>query len=185
MEGRMEHLIGTASLIITLDVDALLFEKLSQIQATGCSAVELNNIEPSILNDAQNTYPNLRLGVSNILNTEQLEKAYEAGAHFASSPGFMPSLVQTASIYGFHYLPGIATFSEAMHAASLSCQHVRPFPATHTFCTQLAKYLPELRLFPAEILWDDVRNFLDIPTVAATSLLNPDLHLLQTTQTCA
>jgi 2-dehydro-3-deoxyphosphogluconate aldolase / (4S)-4-hydroxy-2-oxoglutarate aldolase len=180
----MEHMIGTASLIITLDVDASLFDKLGQIQQAGCSVIELNNIEPSILNDAQSTYPNLRLGVSNVLNTEQLEKAYEAGAHFASSPGFMPSLVQTANLYGFHYLPGIATFSEAMQAASLSCQHVRPFPATHTFCTQLAKYLPELRLFPAEIPWDEVQNFLNIPTVAATSLLNPDPHLIQTTQTC-
>ena len=167
--------MNTQSLIITLDVDASLFTQLKHIQTAGFSVVELNNAEPAILSDALNAYPSLRLGVSNILNTEHLEKVQEAGAHFGSSPGFMPSLIQTANIYNFHYLPGIATPSEAMQAAALGCQHVRPLPATLSFCTLLNKYLPGLRLFPADTSWEEAEKLLELPSVAAVSLLNPDM----------
>jgi len=178
----MEHMIGAQSLIITLDVDASLFAQLKHIQDAGFSVVELNNAEPTILTDALATYPSLRLGVSNILNTDQLEAAQKAGAHFGSSPGFMPSLIQTANIYGFHYLPGVATPSEAMQAAALGCQHVRPLPATLSFCTLLNKYLPNLRLFPADVMWDDAEQFLDLDAVSAISVLNPEVELINIKQ---
>ena len=175
----MEHLIKTTSLIITLDVDTSLFDKLKHIEQAGFSTVEINTVEPTILIDARSTYPNLRLGVGNILNTEQLEQAITAGADFGSSPGFIPALVQTAALYHFHYLPGVATFSEAMEAAALGCQHMRPFPATRTFCTHLSKYLPNLRLFPAEINLEDAECLLNLPTVSAASILNPNLQQLE------
>lgn len=172
----MELLLKTQSIIITLDVGTSLFAQLKQIQDAGFSVVELNNAEPAILIDALATYPSLRLGVSNILNTDQLEAAQKAGAHFGSSPGFMPNLIQTANIYNFHYLPGIATPSEAMQAAALGCQHVRPLPATLEFCTLLNKYLPNLRLFPADVVWNDAKKFLDLDAVSAVSVLNPELE---------
>jgi len=174
----MEHMIGTQSLIITLDVDASLFTQLEHIQDAGFSVVELNNAEPAILIDALKTYPSLRLGVSNIINTDQLEKAQEAGAHFGSSPGFMPSLIQTANIYNFHYLPGVATPSEAMQATALGCQHVRPLPATLSFCTLLNKYLPNLRLFPADVRQEEAEQLLKLDSVSAVSVLNPDIKHL-------
>ncbi|MCH9756609.1 MAG: bifunctional 4-hydroxy-2-oxoglutarate aldolase/2-dehydro-3-deoxy-phosphogluconate aldolase [Gammaproteobacteria bacterium] len=158
----------------------MLFDKLRHIEKAGLSVVELNHIEPDILTQALNTYPSLRLGVGNILNTEQLEKAHEAGAHFASSLGFMPALVQTATVYGFHYLPGVATFSEAMQAATLGCQHVKPFPATLSFCTHLNKYLPGLRLFPTDVTEEEATALLQLPAVAAASLINPNLDMLKT-----
>ena len=172
----MEHIIGAQSLIITLDVNASLFTQLKQIQDAGFSVVELNNPEPAILTDALATYPSLRLGVSNILNTDQLEAAQQNGAHFGSSPGFMPSLVQTANLYHFHYLPGVATPSEAMQATALGCQHVRPLPATRSFCTLLNKYFPKLRLFPADIIREEAEKLLELETVSAVSLLNPKLE---------
>ncbi len=176
----MEQLIESNSLIVTLDVDNALFDKLNQVKGAGLSIVELNNVEPDILADALNTYPSLKLGVGNVLNTEELEAAYSAGAHFATSLGFMPELVQTASVYGFHYLPGVATFSEAMSAASLGCQHVRPFPATLTFCSHLSKYLPQLRLFPAEVSEADIPALLQLSNVNAVSTINPQLNQLNT-----
>ena len=175
----MEHLIESDSIIITLDVNNSLFEQLKQIKQAGLSVVELNQIEPDILADALDAYPSLRLGVGNILNAEQLEGAHKAGAHFTSSLGLIPELVQTASVYGFHYLPGVATFSEAMQAVSLGCQHVKPFPATLAFCTHLNKYLPELRLFPAEITEREAQALLKLPTVAAASVIHPNLDKLK------
>ncbi len=176
----MESLTGIASLIITLDVDNTLLDKLKHIQEAGLSVVELNHIEPDILVDVLKAYPKLRLGVGNILNTEQLEKAHAAGAHFTSSLGFIPELVQTASVYKFHYIPGIATFSEAMQVHALGAQHAKPFPASLAFCRDLNKYLPALRLFPAEVTEEEAKALLKLPSVAAASLINPALPVLKT-----
>jgi|TARA_R110002126_G_scaffold1177_1_gene6992 2-dehydro-3-deoxyphosphogluconate aldolase/(4S)-4-hydroxy-2-oxoglutarate aldolase len=175
----MAYLNTKQSLIITLDVDASLLSQLQQIEDAGFSVVELNNAEPAILTDVIKKYPGLRLGVSNILNTDQLEAVQKAGAHFGSSPGFMPSLIQTANIYNFHYLPGVATPSEAMQAAALGCQHVRPLPATLSFCTLLNKYLPNLRLFPADVTQKEAEKLLKLDSVSAVSVLNPELQLCE------
>lgn len=179
----MEQLIDQASLIITLDVDAAIFETLERLVSADFSVVELNQVKPEMLAKLLKSFPSLRIGVGNVLNTEQLEQAHANGAHFASSLGYMPALVQTATVYGFHYLPGVATFSEAMQAHALGCQHVRPFPATLAFCHHLNKYLPGLRLFPAELKCEqEAIDLLQLPSVAAASLINPDLDMLKALQ---
>ncbi len=68
--------------------------------------------------------------------------------------------------------------SEAMQAAALGCQHVRPFPAHLTFCTLLSKYLPLLRLYPAEVESDEIDHFLTLPAVAGVSVINPEIKQL-------
>lgn len=175
----MDKLIGVQSIIITLDVDAYLFEKLKHISQTDFSVVEINSFDQKILNKALQDFPTLRIGAGNIITTQQLEDCYQAGVHFATSPGFLPEIAQTASIYSINYLPGVATASEAMHAMSLGCQHVRPFPASLSFCTLLNKCLPLLRLFPAEIEWEEAEHFLNLPSVAAVSITNPEIKQLQ------
>jgi|GEM_PF-1189584 len=175
----MKHLIETQSIIITLDVSASLLTQLKHIQNAGFFVVELNNATPDILTDALTAYPNLCLGVGNIQNIDQLTVAQKAGALFGSSPGFIASLIQTAHIYDFYYLPGVATPSEAMQAAAIGCHHVRPFPATFSFCTFLNKYFPNLRLFPANLLQEEAETFLTLPSVSAVSVLNPDIQCLK------
>jgi 2-dehydro-3-deoxyphosphogluconate aldolase/(4S)-4-hydroxy-2-oxoglutarate aldolase len=174
----MDKLIGTQSIIITLDVDAFLFDKLQQIVNAGFSVVEINCVEEALLQKVLNSFPSLRIGAGNIVTTQQLEICYQAGVHFVTSPGFLPAIAQTAAIYSINYIPGIATISEAMQAISVGCQHARPFPASLSFCTLLNKYLPLLRLFPAEVEWDEVEHFLNLPAVAAVSIINPELKQL-------
>lgn len=175
----MDKVTGNHSIIITLDVDAHLFNKLQQIANAGFSVVEINSVDQVLLRNALEQFPRLRIGAGNVINTQQLEDCYQAGVHFATSPGFLPAIAQTANVYSINYLPGIATLSEAMHAASLDCKHVRPFPANLSFCTLLNKYLPQLRLFPAEIEWEEVEHFLNLPAVAAVSIINPESKQLQ------
>ena len=139
---KVNHLIDTQSFIISFDVDALLFSKLQEVSDAGFSVVEVNGLESSLLTSILEAYPHLRVGVGSVLNTQQLEEAYLAGAHFATSPGFLPELVQTAEVYSMNYLPGVATPSEAMHAFALGCQHVRPYPATYEFCSLLNRTFP-------------------------------------------
>ena len=176
----MEKTLGSQSIIITLDVDTLLFDKLNQVVDAGFTAVEINCIDQSLLSSALHHFPMLRIGAGNVLSTDQLEKSYQAGAHFATSPGFLPAITQTASVYGINYLPGVATLSEAMQASALGCQHVRPFPANLNFCNLLNKYLPLLRLYPAEIAWDEAEYFLNLPAVAGVSIINPEAKTLKT-----
>lgn len=178
-EAMMDTLSQNQSIIITLDVDAHLFNKLHQLAEAGYSVIEINGINQEILKNAIATFPGLRIGAGNVINTQQLEDCYQSGAHFVTSPGFSPGMAQTANVYSITYLPGVATLSEAMQAMTLGCHNVRPFPATLGFCTLLNKYLPQLRLFPAEIEWDEIEHFLNLPAVSAVSLINPENKQLQ------
>lgn len=175
---RLENLISAQPIIITLDVDAVLFDQLQRVVDAGFSMVELNGIDMPLLRQVMDHFPLLRVGSGNITTAQQLEDCYHAKAHFVTSPGFLPELVQTAAIYSINYLPGIATFSEAMQAQAMGCQQIRPFPASLSFCSQLNKLFPLLRLFPAEIEREDIKHYLNLPAVAAVSMLNPDvLHV--------
>lgn len=166
-------------IIITLDVDALLFDRLKHIANAGFSVVEINSSEQAILKKVLHDFPNLRIGAGNIITIQQLEDCYQAGVHFASSPGFVPAIAQTAAVYGMNYLPGIATVSEAMQVMALGYHQARPYPATLAFCASLNKCLPMLRLFPAEVEWEETEHYLSLPAVAAVSIINPEKKQLQ------
>lgn len=166
-------------IIVTLDVDAFLFDKLKQMAHAGLSVVEINTSEPEILKKALRDFPSLRIGAGNITNTQQLEDCYQASVHFASSPGFLPAIAQTAAIYSMNYLPGIATISEAMQVMALGYHQARPYPTHLSFCASLNKCLPMLRLFPAEIELEEAEHYLNLPSVAAVSILNPENKHLQ------
>lgn len=170
----IDNLLSNQSIIVSLDVDNLLFDRLQQIIEVGFSLVEINSTEEQLLSKIIKQFPNIKIGAGGIITTQQLEQCYQAGVHFASSPGFVPAIAQTASIYSMNYLPGVATISEAMAAMSIGYNQVRPFPANLAFCTLLNKCLPELNLYPAEIEWDEAEHFLNLPAVSAVSIHNPD-----------
>lgn len=171
----MDKLIGSQSVIITLNADSTLFEKLEQISKTSGSLVEINSSDEFILRKAIQLFPDLILGAGNVVNTQQLHTCHQANVKFITSPGFLPSLVQTAALYSICYLPGIATLSEAMQAVELDCQNVRLYPSSLEFCTQLNDCFPTLKLFPADVSWEEASHFLNIPSVAAVSVMNLDM----------
>lgn len=172
------ELSGNQSIIVTLDVDPFLFDRLKQIAQAGFCVAEVNTSDPILLQRILKECPSLRIGAGNITNVQQFENCYQAGAHFVSSPGFLPAIAQTAAIYSINYLPGIATVSEAMQVMSLGCHQARPYPATLAFCALLNKCLPMLRLYPAEIEWDEAEHYLTLPSVAAVSIINPECRQL-------
>lgn len=174
-----DKLNSSQSVIITLDVDAFLFDKLKQVVQSGFSVTEINSSEPTLFQKILSDFPSLRIGAGNITNSQQLEDCHQAGVHFVTSPGFLSTLAQTASMYSINYLPSIATVSEGMAAMALGCHHVRVFPASFSLCSLLNKSLPFLRLFPAEIEWDNIEHFLNLPAVAAVSILNPEILQLK------
>lgn len=168
-----DKLFANQSIIISLDVDTFLMDRLKQVSQAGFSVIEINCSKPEILKTILKEFPHLRIGAGNIINTQQLEDSYHAGVHFISSPGFLPAIAQTASVYAINYLPGIATLSEAMQIMELGYHQARPCPANLALCTLLNKCLPMLRLFPAEIEWEEAEGYLSLPAVAAVTILNP------------
>ncbi|MFC3908439.1 multidrug DMT transporter permease [Legionella dresdenensis] len=174
-----DKLFNNQSVIVTLDVDALLFERLRQVAQAGFSIAEINTCDEGLLKRLVQEFPALRIGAGNIINTQQLENCYHAGVHFVSSPGFLPAIAQTAAVYSINYLPGVATISEAMQAMELGCHQARPYPATLSFCALLNKCLPMLRLFPAEVEWEEAEHYLSLPAVAAVSIANPESKQLK------
>ncbi len=171
--------MGSQSIIITLDVDELLIDKIKQVVDAGFNVVEINSSEQNLLSKLLQDFPMLCIGAGNIINDQQLQNCHEADVNFVTSPGLLPALAQTATIYSINYLPSVATLSEAMQAMDLGCQNVRPFPANLAFCTQLNKCLPLLHLFPAEIDEEEAEHFLSLPSVAAVSVLNPGAKQLR------
>ncbi len=174
----IDKLLGNQSVIISLDVDKFLFETLEQVTNAGFNLVEINSTDQHLLSQVIKQCPSIRIGASGIINTQQLEDCYQAGVHFATSPGFLPAIAQTATVYSMMYIPGVATVSEAMAAMSCGYLQVRPFPANLAFCSVLNKCLPKLNLFPAEIEWEEAEHFLNLPSVSAVTINNPDKQQL-------
>lgn len=170
----IDKLFSNQSIIVSLDVDNFLFERVQQIVEAGFTAVEINSTDTTLLTQIIAQYPNIKIGAGGIINTNQLEQCYHAKVHFSSSPGFLPAIAQTATVYSMNYLPGVATLSEAMAAVDIGYQQVRILPASLSFCAALNKYLPELELFPAEIEWDEAEHFLNVRSVSAVNIHNPD-----------
>ncbi|NKB59628.1 MAG: bifunctional 4-hydroxy-2-oxoglutarate aldolase/2-dehydro-3-deoxy-phosphogluconate aldolase [Alphaproteobacteria bacterium] len=74
-------------------------------------------------------HPDATVGVGTVLEPEQMVRAKTAGARFAVSPGFDPSLAESAQAEGLFYLPGVATASEVMAARRAGFRFLKFFPA--------------------------------------------------------
>ncbi len=73
--------------------------------------------------------PEVVLGGGTVVHPEQFAQVRDAGACFAVSPGSTPGLFSAARQSGLHYLPGVATPSEAMALAEQGLTYLKFFPA--------------------------------------------------------
>lgn len=74
-------------------------------------------------------FPEFALGAGTVTTLEELEAAHEAGAQFAVSPGFNPSIVQRAQQLGLPFFPGVMTPTDIESALALGLQVLKFFPA--------------------------------------------------------
>ncbi len=93
----------------------------------------------SIIKAASKQFPELYLGAGTILNTNDLKRAFDAGAKFAVAPGFNPNVVRTAIDSAFPFAPGICTPSEVEQAMDLGCKFLKFFPAEAAGGTKMLK----------------------------------------------
>lgn len=73
--------------------------------------------------------PEAWVGVGTALSAADLQRAADAGARFAVSPGFDPGMVETARRLPLDWLPGAVTASEIMVARNAGFATLKFFPA--------------------------------------------------------
>lgn len=114
---------------------------------------------------------NLTLIAGSINSPEQLAQLAKLNINWVVSPGWLPSLGAEANNLGMHYLPGIATPSEAMQAAEAGCHQLKFFPAASLgtgYLANLAAALPQLSFVPTGgINSTNLANWLALPSVLA------------------
>ncbi len=69
------------------------------------------------------------VGAGTVITTDQVDKAFAAGAKFIVSPGFDPEIVDYCIDKNIPVLPGIVTSSEAAQAVKRGLKVVKFFPA--------------------------------------------------------
>ena len=74
-------------------------------------------------------FPNMYIGAGTVINKDQAEKAYNAGAKFIVSPGLSEEVALFCQEKGLAYYPGCVTPTEIMQAISLGINVVKFFPA--------------------------------------------------------
>ena len=109
-----------------------------------------------------------QVGVGTVRSDEDLDRAAQAGARFAVSPGLPPGLGQGP--LPLPLLPGVMTPTEAMAAAERGYTRLKLFPAREAggaaLLQALAGPLPELRFCPTGGLGeDDLPRFLALPNL--------------------
>ncbi len=116
--------------------------------------------------------PGAIIGIGTVLTPDDLNRAVDAGARFALSPGSTPALLDAAMATPIPFLPGIATASELMEATSRGFTTVKFFPATAAGglagLRALAGPFPQARFCPTGgITENTAAEWLAQPNVAA------------------
>lgn len=96
--------------------------------------------------------PGITVGAGTVINSEQLERALEAGAKFIVSPGFSAAVVRRCLDLGVPVFPGCATPTEIMAALELGLSVVKFFPCETSgglaAIQALAAAFPQVRFMP-------------------------------------
>lgn len=96
--------------------------------------------------------PEALVGVGTVTDADDLERARDAGARFALSPGATPALLDAARTCGLPFIPGVMTPSEALAARAAGYDTLKLFPAQQAggigMLRALAGPYPELRFCP-------------------------------------
>ena len=80
------------------------------LQRQGLHAAEIifrTAAAETIIKQASENYPDLLLGAGTILNTDDLQRAFKAGAAFGVAPGFNPTMVKEAVKLGNPFSAGL------------------------------------------------------------------------------
>jgi 2-dehydro-3-deoxyphosphogluconate aldolase/(4S)-4-hydroxy-2-oxoglutarate aldolase len=128
-------------------------------------------------------FPDMIVGAGTLLTTAHVDAAIDAGAMFAVTPGFNPTVVDYCISRGMPIAPGVATPSEIEQALARGIGLVKLFPAGAMggvgYLKAIAGPYPMIRFLPTGgITAENLADYLALGTVAAcggTWLCKPEL----------
>jgi 2-dehydro-3-deoxyphosphogluconate aldolase/(4S)-4-hydroxy-2-oxoglutarate aldolase len=114
--------------------------------------------------------PEICVGAGTVMSPDDLNRAANAGAAFAISPGATRELLAAGASFRIPYLPAVATASELMTALAAGFRYFKLFPANVAGGLQALKAFygpfPEARFCPTGgISLQTAGSFLDLPNV--------------------
>jgi 2-dehydro-3-deoxyphosphogluconate aldolase/(4S)-4-hydroxy-2-oxoglutarate aldolase len=117
-------------------------------------------------------YPQMLVGAGTILNTEQVDKAINAGAKFIVSPGLNPKVVKYCMNKGVPIIPGTSNPSDVEQAIELGLEVVKFFPAEAAGGLNMIKAMAapyvNMKFMPTGgINVNNMISYLDFPKVIA------------------
>ena len=128
----------------------------------------------SVIKAMSEKFPELYIGAGTVLNTDDLKRAFDAGAKFAVAPGFNPTVVKSAIENSYSFAPGICTPSEVEQAYELGCKFLKFFPAEAAGGISMLKSVIApykhlgIRFMPTGGVSEaNANDYLSIPEVAA------------------
>jgi 2-dehydro-3-deoxyphosphogluconate aldolase / (4S)-4-hydroxy-2-oxoglutarate aldolase len=156
MDGTMIDLIATKRIIpvVAIGKSAMAAELAASLIAGGLPIAEVTLRTPESLEALSIMASNkdLVVGVGSLRNGEDLKKAIDAGAQFAVSAGFSPSVASEAHKHGIQYFPGVSTPTEILQAISEGFTTLKFFPAETLggvkALTAIAAPFPGIRFVP-------------------------------------
>ena len=117
-------------------------------------------------------FPDMLIGAGTVLTTEQVDRAYAAGAKFMVSPGLNPKIVAYCVERGIPIIPGCANPSDIEQAVEQGLEVVKFFPAEAAGGLKMIKAMSapytSVKFMPTGgINADNLNEYLDFGKVVA------------------
>jgi 2-dehydro-3-deoxyphosphogluconate aldolase / (4S)-4-hydroxy-2-oxoglutarate aldolase len=129
----MIHLINEKRIVpvVAINDSSKAADLASALVAGGLPIAEITLRTPASLDSIKIVANNkeLLVGVGSLRNAEDLKRAHDAGAKFAVSAGFSPSVAVEAAELGIPYFPGVSTPTEILQAINVGITTLKFFPA--------------------------------------------------------
>lgn len=163
--------------VLTLDhaEDALPLSE--ALIAGGVKVIELTLRTPAAeegLRRIAAAHPDMLVGAGTVLTPEQLDRAIDAGAAFAVSPGLNHAVSAAADERHYSYFPGVMTPTDVETALAMGHQLLKFFPASIAGGINMLKALAApyaqagVKFLPlGGINADNARDYLSLESVAA------------------
>ena len=110
-------------------------------------------------------HPKMLVGAGTVLDVDTARQCVDAGAHFLTSPGFVPQVVAFAKEKGIAVLPGAMTPTEVIAAWGAGADFVKVFPCAQiggdSYIRALKAPFPQIPLIAAGgVNQQNVTNFI-------------------------
>lgn len=141
LNSALTHRLVPVIVVESVETCLRLAETLAE---AGLPIMEITLRTPAALEAISATaqrFPGMTLGAGTVLNTDMLQRARDAGATFAVSPGIDDGVLTLAEEENFPVLPGVITPSEVMRAIAHGCKTLKFFPAEAAGGTEMLKAL--------------------------------------------